>query len=338
MPMMLRMIVFILITFMMNISMVMCDRMIRFTFNDGISPTPNQECTIDDNRYIDPLFHITIVRLRRRQLMMESNVDAPTTIDSHDYEKLYHHHHRRELYAASCRNNCAGYARGTCRATGCIGYRRREQERTVRSERFTKTTTSSSSSSSSSSDPTLMVVDSYHREDLITSTCDGQVAEIHAALDDLILSNQISVPCQAFLTKSKRTSECFDDVVYGEILSFTFYNMNMYNTRQRRPIKVTALQTNVATTGFTICSNIAFNVEAILNPCVQSVTFTMTGPNGYQYTRADTGHPMLLFETATATTANFGGQHLTPGEYHITARPDDYAYKERYVDFTVIAC
>ena len=294
--------------------MVLGDRMIRFSFNDGISPTPFNECTVDDNRFIDPLFNITANLRTRRQLL--DSIFEDGTVDPNDHENLYYHH--RELYAASCKNNCEGYARGTCRATGCLGYRRREREREL--SFFRKLMTSAKDQHQN------------HREEF--TPCTIQVAALNAALDLLVMSNKISAPCKLFLARSKRKSECYDDIVYGEILSFTFYNMNVYRSRYRPVVGI--IGTNIPN-GYKICSNIPFNAEVVLNPCVHTVNFTMTGPNNLKYTRIDDNHPMLLYNT-TVNAATYGGKYLSPGNYTFTARPDDFAYKEKKLDFTVIAC
>ena len=50
-----------------------------------------------------------------------------------------------------------------------------------------------------------------------------QMAMIHVVLDLLICSTKISAPRKLYMTKSKRKSECYnDDIIYGEIMSFTF--------------------------------------------------------------------------------------------------------------------
>lgn len=304
---------------------VLGDRMIRFTFNDGVTPTLSNECTADDNRWIDPLFNITANLRGRRLELFESIIANDESVDLQDYEHLFQHH--RELYSAQCRDNCAGYARGTCRATGCWGYRRKQRE-------LSSSTSSSffrqlfSSSSLEPSPP-----QQNQREEFI-NPCNIQLASIHAALDLLILSTKISAPCKLYLTKSKRKAECFDDVIYGEILSFTFYNMNLYNSRFRPVVSV--IGTNVQN-GFKVCNKVPLNVEAVLNPCVNMVHFNLTGPNNFRYTRIDDNHPMLLVNTTTSA-STFGGMYLSPGSYSLITRPDNFAYKEKKLDFTVIAC
>jgi hypothetical protein len=56
-----------------------------------------------------------------------------------------------------------------------------------------------------------------------------------------------------------------------------------------------------------------------------------------KYTRIDDNHPMLLFNT-TENAATFGGRYMAPGAYTFTARPDNFAYKEKKLDFNVIQC
>jgi hypothetical protein len=276
------------------------DRMIRFVFNDGITPMPGDECTVNDNRFIDPLFNITAYLRTRRNLKSALSDVA----DPNDHEYNYYHH--RELYPAYCKDNCIGFARGTCRATGCLGYRR----------------------------SLLAAVDQNHREEF--TPCDIQIAGIHWALDALISTNKVSEPCQRYLTKSKRKTECYDDVIYGEIDSFTFYNMNVNRAKNVKAAFYGIMASNVQN-GYKFCSNIPFNAEVVLNPCVHMVNFTLTGADSYKYTRIDTNHPMILFNT-TVHASTYGGRFLTPGSYKLWATPDNYDYKQKTLDFTVIAC
>jgi hypothetical protein len=270
---------------------VNADRTFRFIFNDGVPPTPNVGCTMDDNRFIDPIFNITAY-LRTRQLSSSSPAD-------HD------NHRRLEAY---CKNNCAGSVPGTCRASGCFGYRR-----------------------NLANGGKMMNQD--RRETL--QCCDLQLTTVHAALDTLILTNTVTPSCKTFLMKSKRKAECFDDIIYGEITSFTLWNMNINNAL----LPIRAIKAHIAENvadGFQVCSNIPLNVQAVLNPCVNYVNFTGTGP-GVSYSRVDNDDPMLLFRT-DENRATYGGRYLAPGLYSMTARPDNFAYKEKQLQIRVIAC
>ena len=286
---------FYIVLFMMA-GNAMADRMIRFTFNSGITPTPGlDECSAADILWIDPIFDLTKDLRSRRQLIDSELEDGEFAVNDHDH---------RKLWSAHCKDNCVGIARGTCRATGCVGYRRRERKL-------------------SSSRNETTVADQNHRQEY--TPCDTQTAAMHWALDQLVYWNKVSEACKRYLTKKKRKTECYDDIIYGEILSFTFYNM-------RRGV----LKYNVAS-GYSVCSNTPLNIEAVLNPCVKMVNFTMTGTNNFKYDRIDDNHPMLLFNTSVYG-STFGGRYLQPGSYQISARPDNFLHKEKLLDFKVVAC
>jgi hypothetical protein len=289
------------------VQMALAERMVRFIFNDGIAPTPNNQCTESDYDFIDPLFNITTL-IERRRLLSSSEIAAtsPTTHNQDD----------RALrnYPAKCKDNCAGLVPGTCRASGCQGY---PGDRRL-----------------------ALLGELLGGNGNDKATCEGQMAFIHNQIDELIQNNTLSLPCQTFMLKSKRKSECFDDVVYGEILSFTFFTAttgtaNWWSYRyQSQPPTVTKLQEN-ATNGYSICSSIPFNIELVLNPCVNVVSFALTNKNYYTpFSRTDSEHPMALFDSATTTgymrsSLPFGTRRLPPGSYTLKVTPDNFSRKEK---------
>jgi hypothetical protein len=288
-----------------NHSAVYGERMVRFTFNDGLPPLLLlNECTAADFRHIDPLFNMTTGTGGNRHLR---RLEQPSATVEH-----------RELttYPGKCKNYCAGMARGTCRATGCVGYRRQLQVGAISGE----------------------------------LSCDAHVNSIHDALDALILAKGgklLSIPCQRFLKRSKRKTICVDDVVYGEITGFTFIT----STTQLKvlflttPPVVTEFQKN-AKSGYAFCKSVPFNIEVNVNPCVDIVNMTLTGPNNYIHSRMDSNHPMMLFKNATTTSgtgllrSSFpdGIQYLNPGAYTLRATPDNFQHKEKTLDFLIMEC
>lgn len=289
-----------------NCQVVLGDRMVRFTFNDGLPPLLLlNECTAADFRYIDPLFNITTTKRHR-------NLRRSATVESIQEQEQEQAHRELATYPGKCKDYCAGMARGTCRATGCVGYRRNLQDTEI--------------------------------------TCDAQVNGIHDALDALILAKGgklLSSPCKRFLTRSRRKSLCLDDVVYGEITGFTFItsSIQLKVLFLSTPPIITAFQQN-AKSGYSFCSSVPFNIEIGVNPCVNIVNMTLTGPNNLIYSRTDNSHPMTLFENTTTTsdtgllqsTFPDGIQYLNPGSYTLRAQPDNFLYKEKILDFRVMAC
>jgi hypothetical protein len=95
--------------------------------------------------------------------------------------------------------------------------------------------------------------------------------------------------------------------------------------------------TYVTKTEYTICNNIPWNVEAVMNPCVDNVNFTITGPNNYKYSRFVYVKLMCIFDFFTFGLTS-GGNNMNVGTYWIEAIPDRFAYKERNLTLTVISC
>lgn len=412
-------------------SHVIADRMVRFMFNDGLPPVPNNECSEDEFEYIDEIFDYTDTSDRRHRQLSSTTVANKTKT----YEQM---HRDMRKYPEKCKDNCAGLVPGTCRASGCKGYRRRTlKSRHLRERQSWPSSLLSSSSQGMVSQkhreeqsqapilsvalPTESTWECYkgtsnfgsvkiwwghakgdgawacnawkqnscggrcearaatstwgcyygrHNVGMVTiwwghaegdaawacnawrpyqcwgrckardpatipaPSCDAQIDSINKELDLLMLSSQISASCKSFLNRSRRNSECYDDVVYGEISSFTFYNMNADKTES--PPVMDEIQ-DIVPNGYTICNNIAFNAGVEMNACVKTVEFTLTGPNNQKYSSIDDTPPMLLFNT-TIYASTYGGQYLTPGSYSMTARPDNFAEKEKKLSFTVIAC
>ena len=301
----------VLLTMCNYCQMVLGERMIRFAFNDGIPPLPYlNECSAADFRLIDPLFNITTVKRHRN---LRRSIHELEELEEPEQEQG---HRELPTYPGKCKEYCAGMARGTCRATGCKGYRRNLQD----------------------------------IQEAGQLTCDAQVNGIHDALDALIVAKGgklLSMPCQRFLKRSRRKALCLDDVVYGEITGFTFVTaaVQLKVLIITTPPIVTAFQQN-AKSGYSFCSSVPFNIEIGVNPCVNFVNMTLTGPNNYLLTRTDNSHPMTLFENATATSgtgllrSSFpdGIQYLDPGSYSLRAQPDNFLYKEKILNFRVMAC
>ena len=297
----------------MQCYVVFAERMVRFSFNNGLPSIPLlNECTRDDFHYIDAIFNITNTIGKHDRNLRRS---APIT-SKHGAEQLGQTLRELPSYPGRCKNYCAGYAPGTCRASGCQGYRRSMQ-------------------------------DGPGSE---MKSCDAQLSDMHDALDDLISANDgtlLSKSCQQFIRKAARESQCLDDVVYGEITGFTFVTATreVKILRLRAPQIVTKWKKN-AQNGYRICSSIPFNIEIEVNPCVNFVNITLTGPNNVIHTRSDNNHPMSIFKDETTSSgtglsrSSFpnGIRYLDPGSYTLTAHPDNFLYKEKSLEFRVDSC
>ena len=276
------------------------DRMIRLLFNNGVTPTDDMFCSISDNAHIDNVFK----PIKRVRYLREAAMDptANSNITSNDVE-LADTHIDRELWPTYCKNNCAGYAPGTCRATNCVGYRRKG------------------------------------RRQAQTLTCADQVEAVHAELDAVM--TKVSSTCALYLTRDNRIAECFDDVIYGVVENFVLWkspNVNrQFNSRQHVYSMVKNLKSlGTVTDGFTVCQYDRINIEAVVNPCVKFITATLTHPSGFTVTRTEGQIPYTVF--GDETNAPMGRELPKLGTYTFTAIPDNFDYKKTSITFNVVRC
>ena len=277
-------------------ALVSAETMVRFVFNDGRAPSyfEGTSCSSSENALIDTIFDLKklLGLVRRRQLHTSlSNTTSVEAINATGTES-------RELYPRKCKNNCAGLATGTCRATDCLGYRRRELGDKRNGDRKNR--------------------------DLQEMQCPALVELMHSKLDLL----QISSSCRKFLDKTKRVTTCFDDVIYGEIEGVRLWKVSYFWS--------TVLQERMASTGYSFCKSTSFNLESINNDCVESAYMELTGPNNYRYTNYQTNAPYTLFNDLGFTM--LGQRLSTVGEYTLSITPDGFDYKKKTFKFTLKSC
>jgi hypothetical protein len=200
------------------------------------------------------------------------------------------------FYPSYCRKNCAGFKRGFCKATNCKGLRRHLQNE---------------------KEP---IVD---RELL---TCDEEINTIHKNLDSLVATNALSPGCNAVLNASRNVT-CYDDIIYGEVDNFIFWKSTSHGD--------SILQMN-AQNGYSVCQNISFNIEAVVNSCVDNVKFHLTGSHGFNnYTQNESVIPYTLFGDYNN---NIFGRTLPVGSYILAVTPDGVSTKRKTLSFTVESC
>lgn len=206
-------------------------------------------------------------------------------------------HAERELptYPRYCKQNCAGYKSGFCQATNCKGYRR--NDRLLR----------------------------YNTDERSLATCIDEITDIHQQLDNMILSDSISPGCKDVLNAT-RNSTCYEDVIFGEVQSFTFWQNNGSDDE--------AIQTNTLN-GTTFCKSISLNIEAVVNSCVDMVKFSLTGPSPYSYSQTEYAAPYSVFGDFNS---NFNGRTLNAGNYTLVVLPDNIATKKRTLQFQILNC
>ena len=282
------------------------DRLIRMLFNNGTSPTEATMCSTADDDHIDKVFQLI---KGERYLREAASTTTDVDVSSTDIE-LEETHADRELYPASCKKNCAGYATGTCRATNCKGYRKKD------------------------------------RRQLQNLTCTDQVDAVHAELD--LVMAKVSSTCAVYLTRANRKAECFDDVIYGVVENFVLWKSDTVNKKytssfgsmnpMQHPFTMVSGLKSAGTVldGFNICHYDRINIEAVVNPCVKFINATLTHPGGFTASRTEGQIPYTVFGD-DANTPN-GRELPVLGKYTFTAIPDNFYYKKTSITFNVVRC
>ena len=282
------------------------ERLIRMLFNNGTSPTEATMCNTADDAQIDKVFEPI---KRERYLREAASTTTDVDVSSTDIE-VEETHANRALYPASCKKNCAGYATGTCRATNCKGYRKKD------------------------------------RRQLQNLTCTDQVDAVHAELD--LVMAKVSSTCAVYLTRANRKAECFDDVIYGVVENFVLWKSDTVNKKytssfgsmnpMQHPFTMVSGLKSAGTVldGFNICHYDRINIEAVVNPCVKFINATLTHPGGFTASRTEGQIPYTVFGD-DANTPN-GRELPVLGKYTFTAIPDNFYYKKTSITFNVVRC
>jgi hypothetical protein len=236
----------------------LADRMIRVVFNKGKLLSTNQSCTQNDNVLIDKIFSVNTSSYRRN-------------LRSFDHENEI-----RRLAPIYCKNNCKGYVEGTCRATNCLGYRR-------------KLTT------------TNPIVDTINN-----ITCSAQVQLLNATLNTLVSTNAVTSTCKKFLN-TPRNFSCYDDVMYGVIEYIRVVdnkNETLYDDEDSDNDDVK----------LSICKSVPFRIIVEVNSCVDNLESKYSGPLG-NYTIPTSKFPFLFVISSFALLfpGNYTMQYIPDG-------------------------
>jgi hypothetical protein len=172
----------ILAAFFLTSPVVTAENQIRIGLNKGVA-SPDMSCTTADFSWI--MTTISTLYFPRRNLR-QGNVETKDDEPDVDNDTTKTHQERKlptSLYPASCKTTCQGFAKGTCLALACKGFRR-ELEATEENDR-----------------------------DLQSSTWCSMVQKIAGMnLDTLSRSQLITNSCRALL-QAPRTIECIYNVV-----------------------------------------------------------------------------------------------------------------------------
>jgi hypothetical protein len=274
---------------------VSAETMVRIVFNDGRAGNyfEGTYCTSTEENLINTVFDLKkLLGLGRRQLRASATNTTSSVASTTKSTEA------RELYPRKCKNNCAGMVSGTCRATDCMGYRRRELTDKRDGEEKDR--------------------------DLQEMQCPALVELMHSKLDAL----EISPSCRRFLDKTKRDTTCFDDVIYGEIEGVRLWKISFFLSW--------VLQERMPASGYSFCKSTSFNLESINNDCVENALMVLKGPNNYEYTNYQTYAPYTLFNDLGITM--LGQRMTTAGVYTLTITPDGFEYKKKTFTFTLRNC
>ena len=278
---------------------VSAEVMVRTIFNNGRAPSSweNTYCTSTETSLIDQLFDLKKLLGRRQLRTSSAEVSAsPTSTSSANTTNTTG---SRELYIRKCKDYCKGVAAGTCRATNCVGYRRRDLKENSNG--------------------------GHDERELQTGQCPAVVDVLNAALDAV----QVSPSCRNYLDKSKRTTECFDDVVYGEIEGVRLWRVSF--------LWSSVLQERMPSSGYSFCKSTLFTFESINNDCVDNVSMVLEGPNNYRYTNTRSYAPFTLFNDLLGLTM-IGQRMYYAGNYTLSVTPDGFENKKRTFSFTLKNC
>ena len=276
------------------VSFVGAERVIRFTFNNGIPLPGGETCTAADNLLIDAIFtRNTTVRY------LESNSERH---ESRESPESGQHHRRTPIWPTNCRQDCKGIADNMCKAQGCNGYRR------------------------------LGGKEDSGRE-LITLPCVDEILNIDNQLDALITENKVSLGCQKILN-STRFPLCYDDIIFGVVESFNVWN----------GLTDELIQEN-ATNGFEFCKSIPFNIEVVTNPCVDFITYNVTGNMGFKFlNKTRLAPPYFVFNPGPSDPLPqgpgdiFGRANMRNGTFTVAVTPDSFWHKKKEFEFKLKNC
>jgi hypothetical protein len=163
-----------------------------------------------------------------------------------------------------------------------------------------------------------------------TDACSAKTVKFNAELD--LAATKISSECAAFL--DTRTFEC-RQVLDCDIA--TFHTWNAYNdTIFQSDFPVSGATTN------TLCSRINWAFQADTNFDVGTVQFTLTGPDGYSFSRTDYKAPYFLYGSkGTDRLGNrhyFNGAMLHVGTYTLTAVALASPESPHTAQFNIVDC
>ena len=270
----------------------------KIVLNNGVAPS-GAFCNADDlQRMMDILDAAEISGAGQtyynRRLRGSSNSSILSNSNEQETRNL-------QKYPAQCRQNCVGYATGTCVARLCIGYRRNERDRAL----------------------TQSLANDNSRELSQQLECAEGLSQFNSEIDALV--PQLSSSCRP-IVQSSRSVSCFDDVRYAQVESFTLWNADTD----------TIVKENVKN-GDSFCySDSKLTFEAVTNACVEKVNFWLGGPTeGYNEAFGSEG-PYTMFHFNSAT--DYIGENFPVGCYSLSTRIPTSTMSQPTIKFRIEKC
>ena len=170
-----------------------------------------------------------------------------------------------------------------------------------------------------------LVADEENDRNLQVS-CTNDINNMHARLDSVMAS--VSTSCKNFMARDRRRANCFPDYVYGTVLGIRVWRISGSNQ---------FLHTNFVAPGGTarFCKSMYFNIETLVEPCVQSVAYEMWGPN-VQRSHSEVEAPFSLYGDDGKVLK--GKQLSTAGGYDVWMAPDHDWNKAQYFQIILDNC
>jgi hypothetical protein len=188
-----------ILTIIGPVQFIDADKIVVVAFNNDIAPSSTQTCSSDDNGKIDNVFHWASLSRSLRHLKSSSRImpNETSILDPINFYRDEKESRELATFSSRCKNACAGYKTGTCRAIGCVGYRR------------TLTSTESDD----------------EKGEIQDAVCDRSINSINDGLNKLISTNAISDFCKSFIDASRRVYTCYDETIYGQIDTLIFWDV-----------------------------------------------------------------------------------------------------------------
>ena len=319
----------LLLTILIRPVQVEARDVIKVILNNGVMPTVNGDyCNEQDLMLVDLVIDGGVIyaddeqeddgeddeddgeddRRRRRQLAKDEQSPLPvdeTTTPTGSKSPI----RSLKSYSRKCEGYCRAFARGTCRVTNCIGYRRQRRQ--------------------------LLREGTTSRR---LSLCDDNIRRVEVGLRNI--APALSPSCAKVL-QGQKSITCFDETQLAMIDSFTLWNTDTKTiVKEQMPQNnyIICIPKNATTTPA------RYNIEAIPNACVEEVQLKLTSSTGTTVkTNTMAEGPYTIFGSSTGS-GHHGdydyllGRRLSVGTYTLTTTLPGSLTPSKQIKFQAKVC